>query len=106
MFCQIDPTPVIMEASKISPEGGASAYGWLVVVISLLLAAAIYANFIQYKRNNKIQDGQMSLIEKSIETSLKQMQAVEKLDGKVEDLDKNITVLTALINTFISKGNA
>lgn len=106
MLCQIDPTPVILEASKISPEGGSSAYGWLVVVLALLLAAALYGNIVQYRRTNKVQDSQMSLIEKNIEGTQRQVQAVETLENKVESLDKNIMMVTTLINAFITKNNA
>lgn len=100
MFLQVDLSPVLQAASDVRPDSGGSAYGFLVTVMLLVIAALGWLAYYLIKRRERDAQKREEHLEKSFQIAQTQSELFKQVDGSLNEVKTEQKVHTALLQSL------
>jgi hypothetical protein len=102
VILQINATDIVKDVAQVSPSG-ASGYGYLLVVLIVLIAAFGYATFFLFKRLDKARDEKGELLEKSFKITEAVVGRFDDVSDVLKEIQTEQKVHSSLLQTLLSK---
>jgi len=99
MFLQIDVTQIAQGASEVRPGDG-SAYGFLITVMLLVIAALGWLAYYLIKRRERDAQKREEHLEKSFQIAQTNIELFKQVDGSLTEVKTEQKVHTALLQSL------